>query len=186
MIDLRLLRDDPNAVRDAYEKRGGVEDLERVTALDERHRTLLREVEDLRAEQNRASKAIGMASPEERPAAIAAAKELSDRLKSLEPQLDQVSAALTEAAAYLPNLPHQSVPPGLSEAENVVEREVGEKRKFDFEPLDHVALGENLGVFDSERGVKTSGSRFVYLTGPGVILEFALIRLAMDELQQRG
>lgn len=186
MIDLRLLRDDPAAVRQAYELRGGVEDLERVVELDERHRGLLREVEDLRAEQNRASKAIGQASLDDRPTAIAAAKELSDRLKALEPELDQVATALSEAAAYLPNLPHQSVPQGLSEADNVVEREVGDKRQFDFEPLDHVALGETLGVFDGERGVKTSGSRFVYLTGPGVILELALIRMVMDLLQQRG
>ncbi|MFN2525668.1 MAG: serine--tRNA ligase, partial [Actinomycetota bacterium] len=125
-------------------------------------------------------------APEDRPAAIAAAKELSDRLKELEPRLDQVSASLAESAAYLPNIPHQSVPPGLSEADNVVEREVGERREFDFEPLDHVALGERLGIFDSERGVKTSGSRFVYLTGPGVILELALVRMAMELLQQRG
>jgi seryl-tRNA synthetase len=74
----------------------------------------------------------------------------------------------------------------LSEEHNVVEREVGEKRTFDFQPLDHVALGQRLGIFDAERGAKTSGSRFVYLTGAGAILELALVRFAIDLLGQRG
>ena len=171
-------------MRRAYDRRGGVADLDRVVELDERHRGLLREVEDLRAEQNRASKAIGQASPEERPVAIATAKELSERLKSLEPALDQTGADLHQLLAYLPNLPHESVPSGLSEEENVVEREVGPKRDFDFEPRDHVALGEALGLFDSERGAKTSGSRFVYMTGNAVLLELALVRFALDVLSE--
>ncbi len=93
---------------------------------------------------------------------------------------------LDVAASYLPNLPHESVPYGLSEDDNVVEREVGEKPTFDFEPQDHVALGERLGVFDSDRAARTSGSRFVYLTGAGVILELALVRFAIDFLGGRG
>ena len=186
MIELKLLRDDPDAVRAAYDKRGGVEELDRVIELDARRRALLTDVEALRAEQNKASKAIGQAAPDDRPGAIAAAKELSDRLAALEPELDAATAALEEAASFLPNLPHESVPAGLTEAENVVEREVGEKPAFDFEARDHVELGEMLGVFDSERAAKTSGSRFVYLTGPGVILELALVRFAIDFLVDRG
>ena len=186
MIDLKLLRDDPEAVRSAYSKRGGVDGLDRVVELDTAYRDLLRRVEDLRAEQNRASKAIGQASPDDRPVAIERAKVLSDELKALEPQLDTVTAHLDEAAAYLPNLPHESVPEGLSEDDNVVEREVGEKTAFDFEAKDHVVLGETLGIFDSDRGAKTSGSRFVYLTGAGVILELALVRFAIDFLSARG
>jgi seryl-tRNA synthetase len=186
VIDLRLLREDLDAVEAAYEKRGGVEGLDRVVELDARRRSLLAEVETLRADQNKASKAIGQASPDDRPAAIAAAKELSDRLAALEPQLDAATAALDEAASYLPNLPHDSVPSGLSEGDNVVEREVGEKASFDFEPRDHVELGELLGIFDSERAAKTAGSRFVYLTGAGVILELALVRFAIDFLVDRG
>ena len=186
MIDLKLLRDDPDAVRSAYARRGGVEGLDRVIELDRAHRDLLRRVEDLRAEQNTASKAIGQASPEERPAAIEKAKALSDEIKALEPDLERAHSALEEAAAYLPNLPHESVPEGLTEDDNVVEREVGDRPDFDFEPKDHVELGEALGVFDSDRAVKTSGSRFVYLTGPGVVLELALVRFAVDFLVERG
>jgi seryl-tRNA synthetase len=186
MIDLRLLREEPDVVRTAYARRGEVDGLDHVVELDARRRELLAEVERLRAEQNRASKAIGQASPEERPAAIERAKELSDRIKEIEPELDRLSNRLEEAAAYLPNLPHESVPDGHSEEDNVVEREVGERREFDFEALDHVTLGERLGIFDQPRAAKTSGSRFVYLTGSGVMLELALLRFAMDFVVDRG
>jgi seryl-tRNA synthetase len=185
VIDLRLLRDNPDLVRQAYARRGGVDGLDEVVELDGEYRKRLREVEDLRAEQNRSAKAIGQASPEDRPAAIAQAKELSDRLKELEPDLEKLEADLQRAAAILPNFAHESVPEGLTEDENVVEREVGEKKVFDFEAKEHVALGETLGIFDAERGAKTSGSRFVYLTGNGVILELALVRFAVDFLFER-
>jgi seryl-tRNA synthetase len=186
MIDLRLLREDRDAVRAAYARRGGVEGLDSVIELDARYRRLLGEVESLRAERNHASKAIGQASPEERPAAMERAKALAQRLKNLEPELEATSAELEEAAAYLPNIPHESVPAGLSEDDNVVEREVGDRRDFDFEPQDHVALGERLGIFDSARATKASGSRFVYLTGPGAMFELSLVRLAVDFLLDRG
>jgi seryl-tRNA synthetase len=186
MIDIRLLREDLDGVRAAYGRRGGVEGLEKVIELDTKHRELLAEVERLRAEQNRASRAIGQASAEERPGAIEEARALADRLKGLEPELERVAARLEEALSYLPNIPHRSVPDGLSEEENVVEREVGDRPSWDFEPLDHVALGENLGLFDSARATRTSGSRFVYLTGRGVILELALVRFAVDFLVERG
>ncbi|MGH2757215.1 MAG: serine--tRNA ligase [Actinomycetota bacterium] len=186
MIDLKLLRDDLDAVRTAYDKRGGVQGIDRVVELDALHRELLTEVESLRAEQNRASKEIGKAAPDERQAAIDHARTLADRLKELEPELEEIQAKLEEAASFLPNLPHDSVPPGLSEAENEIEREVGTMPTFDFEPLDHVELGERLGIFDGDRAAKTSGSRFVYLIGAGVILELALVRFAIDHLMEHG
>ncbi|HWC13578.1 MAG TPA: serine--tRNA ligase [Actinomycetota bacterium] len=186
MIDLKLLRDQPHAFSAAYDRRGGVEGVDRVIELDRRYRELLSEIESLRAEQNRASKAIGQAPPEQRQSAIDHARTLADRLKELEPDLQSAFTALDEAAAFLPNLPHETVPAGLSEDDNVVEREVGEKPSFDFEARDHVAVGERLGIFDAERGAKTSGSRFVYLTGKGVFLELALVRFALDHLNHHG
>jgi seryl-tRNA synthetase len=184
MIDLKLLRDNPDAFREGYAKRGGVDGLDEVIELDRTHRELLAEVESLRAEQNRASKAIGQAPPDERQSAIDHAKSLSDRLKDLEPRFEIAAEKLHEAAAFLPNVPHESVPEGTSEEQNVVEREVGDKPTFDFKPREHVELGESLGVFDADRGAKSSGSRFVYLTGPGVILELGLVRFALDHLMQ--
>ena len=186
MIDLRLLREDPEAVRSAYGRRGGVEELDRIIELDRRRLEVLQEVEAVRSEHNKASKAIGRATPEERPAAIATAKELADKVKALEPALEDAEKQLNDLAAYLPNLPHGSVPDGLTEDENVVERMVGDTPDFDFEAKEHVELGESLGIFDSERAVKTSGSRFVYLTGPGVFLELALVRFALNVVGESG
>jgi len=186
MIDLRLLREDPSAVRQAYERRGGVDILDDVIELDRRHRDLLAEVEALRADQNRSSRAIGKASPEDRPAAIERAETIKQTIREREPELASIAEELERLLAQLPNLPHESVPPGRSEDENQVEREVGEQPSFDFEPRDHVALGELLGLFDSERAVRMSGSRFVYLTGAGAILHLALLRFALDFLVERG
>ena len=186
MIDLKLLRDDLDSVRKAYARRGGVPQLDEVVALDQRHRQLLADVERVRAEHNKASRAIASASANTRPAAIAEAKVLADRLKELEPELERAGSELATKAAYLPNLPDDSVPEGLSDQENVVAREVGEKPTFDFPPLDHAGLGRRLGIFDAERGTKVSGSRFVYLTGQGAILELALVRFAVDFLGGRG
>lgn len=186
MIDLRLLRDDPDVIKAAYARRGGVKGLDEVIELNLRYRERLGEVERLRAEQNRASKAIGQAAPEQRPAAIAEAKELSDRLKEWEPELEELQKDLERKASFLPNLPDASVPEGLTEEENVVEREVGDKPSFDFGAKTHVELGEALGIFDGERGAKTSGSRFVYLKGQGAILELALVRFALDRLMAKG
>lgn len=186
MIDLRLLRDNPGAVRAAYERRGGSEQLERVIELDAGHRAIIKEIEAARAEHNRANKAIGKTPPEQRERAISEAKALGERVEVLEPELEAVAQELDAKAAFLPNLPHESVPDGHTEEDNVVEREVGEHPEFDFDPLDHVALGERLGLFDSERGAKTSGSRFVYLIGMGALLELALVRFALDFLNERG
>ena len=186
MIDLKLLREDLGSVRAAYARRGGVDGLDVVVELDEKRRSLLAEVELLRADQNRASKSIGQASPENRPAAIEQASEIAGRLKSLEPQLEAISEELDRAAARLPNFPHESVPEGRTEDDNVVEREVGDRREFDFESQEHNEIGERLGLFDSDRAAKTSGSRFVYLTGKGVLLELALVRFAIDFCLERG
>jgi len=182
MIDLKLLRDNPASVRASYERRGGVDGIDHIIKLDARHRELLGQVELLRAEHNKANKAIGQTPQEERGSAIAKAKAIGEKAEALTPELERVAAELDEAAAHLPNLAHESVPDGLTEKDNVVERTVGEHPEFDFEPKDHVALGESLGIFDSDRAAKTSGSRFVYLTGPGVMLELALVRFALDYL----
>jgi seryl-tRNA synthetase len=186
VIDLRLLRDDPDAVRAAYAKRGGVEGLDETIEADRRHRELLSRVEAARAEHNRANKEIGRAVPEERPAAIERARELAEKVKVLEPELEAARAELEEASARLPNLPHESVPEGRIEEDNVVERDAEELPSFDFEPKDHVELAEALGIVDFERASKTSGSRFAYLTGQGAVLELALVRFAVDFLTERG
>jgi seryl-tRNA synthetase len=186
MLDLRAIREDPERFRAGLARRGAAEHVDEVLRLDEERRSLTARVDVLRAEQNRASKAIGAASPAERPALIEAAKRISTELAQLEPRLDQVSAALEVILADLPNLPDESVPEGLTDDDNVEIKRVGEPPAFDFSARDHVELGELLGVIDLERGVRTSGSRFAYLLGPLVMVQWALVRFALDTLTAKG
>ena len=186
MLDLRAIRENPGAFRAGLARRGVAEDLDRLIALDEDERRLKVQVEELRAEQNRASKEIGLASPEERQRLIDAVKGLSDRLAELEPRLQSVGDDVQALLARLPNLPHESVPDGEGDADNRVEREVGSPPEFGFEARDHVELGELLAAIDIERGARTSGSRFAYLLGPAVWLQWALVRHALDVVTGHG
>src|SRR5437667_9465991 len=119
MLDLRAIREDPDTFRAGLARRGVAERVDEVLRLDEERRKLTTRVEELRAEQNRASKAIGAASAEGRPRLIAEAKKLSDELDELEPRLERISAELEAIMAELPNLPDESVPEGLSDDDNV-------------------------------------------------------------------
>ncbi|HEX6845020.1 MAG TPA: serine--tRNA ligase, partial [Actinomycetota bacterium] len=143
--------------------------------------------EELRAEQNRASKEIGKAQGDEKQALIAQVAAVSGELRELEPRLADADAALTALLAATPNLPHDSAPDGSTEEDAVeIKRNHDAPPVFDFEVRDHVALGELLGVLDVERAVRTSGSRFVYLLGDIVLLQFSLMRNAMDVLIDEG
>jgi len=157
-----------------------------VLALDEEWRRLTVRVEELRAEQNRGSKDIAAADPSARERLIAHLREVSGELKGLEPQLARVEEELGEVAARLPNVPDEGAPDGLSEEDNVEVRRWGDPPAFDFEPRDHLALGEALGLLDAERAAKTSGSRFAYLTGSAVRVQFALIQMGLDFAETRG
>jgi seryl-tRNA synthetase len=188
VLDVRALRDDPEPFRLGLARRDEAlaGDVDRLLELDERRRRLTTEVEELRAEQNRVSKAVGSASGEERDRLIASVREVSDRLRALEPELAGAEDELRALLARIPNVPHESVPVGETDEDNDLLREVGEPRSFDFEPRDHIDLGEGLGLLDLERAAKVSGSRFAYLTGAAVLLEFALVRLCLDRLMPKG
>jgi len=188
VLDLKALRDDPEPFRLGLARRDEAlaEDVDHLLELDERRRRLTTEVEDLRAEQNRVSKIVGTASGEERDRLIASVREVADRLKALEPELAGAEEELRALLARIPNVPHESVPVGATDEDNDLVREVGEPRSFGFQPRDHVDLGEALGLLDLERAARVSGSRFVYLTGAAVLLEFALVRLCLDRLMAKG
>jgi len=186
MLDLKAMREDPERFRAALARRGAAEDVDRVLALDDELRRLQFGVEELRAEQNRASKEIGAASPDDRPALIEELRGVSDELKKLEPRLQSGSDELQALLLRLPNLPHESVPDGETDEDNVELKRVGEPRAFDFQPRDHLDLGEALGVIDVERAARTSGSRFAYLLGGAVWLQFAVVRYALDLVTARG
>jgi seryl-tRNA synthetase len=186
LIDLKLLRSEPDRIRDSLEKRGVDLDLDKIIRLDEEHRRLLGEVEKLRAEQNQASRAIAKAEGADRETAIASSKQLAERLKSGEAELDRIKSELDALLLEVPNLVHPSVPPGVGDENNVVLKEVGERLEFDFEAKDHLDLGEALGIIDIPRAAKISGTRFGILKGQGAVLELALMRYAMDFVTARG
>jgi seryl-tRNA synthetase len=186
MLDIKLIREDPESFRQALARRGLAERVDELLAADERRRGLTQRVELLRAEQNRASKAIGRASGDEKQALIAEVAKVSAELKELEPELAEAETALTLLLASTPNLPHPSAPDGFTDEDAVEVRRLGDPPRFDFEPKDHAELGAALGVLDVERGARTSGSRFVYLLGDLVFVQFALMRNAMDVLVEKG
>jgi seryl-tRNA synthetase len=186
VLDVRAIREDPDRFRKGLARRNLADAVDLILALDERRRQLTVRVEELRAEQNRSSKAIGRAEGEDKQRLIGEVARVSAEVKELEPQLEQVEADLSDLLARTPNVPHESAPDGYTDEDAVEVRRHGEPPTFEFEPRDHVALGEALGVLDVERGVRTSGSRFVYLLGDIVQVQFALVRHALDILTVRG
>lgn len=183
MIDLRRLREDPGHRAGIERKRVREGLIDEVLALDAQRRDRLAEVEALRARQNAASKEIGRAAPEERPARIAAATALKEELAALEPVLGALDARLRELALQVPNPADPSVPEGGEDDFEVV-REVGDPGPAP--ALDHAAFGERMGWVDSERAATASGARFAYLQREAVLLELALVRWVTDRLVEEG
>jgi seryl-tRNA synthetase len=181
VIDIRLLREKADEVRQAYQRLGTAVDLAGVTAADSRVRDLKNESQTLQAEQNRFSKEIGRAAPgPARQEALAQSTALKERIEKLAAELTFAEAKLDELLLELPNLPHPSVPTGKDESENKIVREEGTRRRYDFVPRPHWDLGTALGIIDFERGVKISGSRFYVLKSWGARLQRALITFMLD------
>jgi seryl-tRNA synthetase len=181
VIDIRLLRENPDEVRAGYARLGGDIDLGPVILQDSLLRDLKNESQTMQAEQNRLSKEIGRAAPgEAREQAKAASTALKEKIEKLAGELAAAESKLDELLLDLPNLPHPSVPVGKDDSENKVVREEGQKRTFDFQPQAHWDLGTKLGIIDFERGVKISGSRFYLLKSWGARLQRALITYMLD------
>ncbi|MDT5191380.1 MAG: seryl-tRNA synthetase [Mycobacterium sp.] len=185
MIDLKLLRDDPDRVRASQRARG--EDPALVDALldaDAKRRAVISAADNLRAEQKVASKRVGAASAEERPALLARAKELAEQVKATEAEQAAAEAAFTAAHMALSNVILDGVPAG-GEDDFVVIDTVGEPPALE-NPRDHLELGESLGLIDMERGAKVSGSRFYFLTGFGALLQLGVMQLAVRLATENG
>ena len=184
MLDINVIRNDPEAVKAAMDDLNAADAkprIEAVVELDARRRALLTEVEALKAERNRVSKQIGRTKDAaKREAKIAEMKTVGDQIDALDAQVRQVEAELDEHLAWIPNLPAPGVPVGPDESANVVVRTEGELSEFDFEPLPHWDLGPMLDILDFERGVKVSGRRFYVMKGLGARLQRALITWMLD------
>ncbi|MFQ5942246.1 MAG: serine--tRNA ligase [Anaerolineales bacterium] len=181
MIDIQLIRSDPDAVKESITSLGAEAPIDEIAGLDLQRREILQELEGLRQERNQTSERIGrMEAGEERQALIDSMGGVNDRIKELEADLRAVEGTLERAMYEVPNLPDESVPIGADESENAVLREEIKPRKFDFGPLPHWDLGPQLGILDFERGVKISGSRFYVLKGAGARLQRALIQWMLE------
>jgi seryl-tRNA synthetase len=182
MLDINLIREDPQRVRLALHKRQmDPAPVDLVLALDARRRELILQAETLKAERNQVSKEIGkMKDPAERQARIDAMRQVGDRIAALDEGLRGVENELEQVLYTIPNLPDERVPLGADEHANVVLRTVGEPRSFGFEPRPHWDLGPALGILDFEQGVKITGSRFYVLSGAGARLQRALIAWMLD------
>ena len=186
MIDLRALRDDPEAFRRSQQARGDdASVVDAVLAADERRRAAVTRADKLRAESNTASRAIQSASADERAAMIERARELKEQVKAAEAEQTEAEAELRAAAYRVNNLVDPDAPVG-GEDDAVVLETVGDVPAYDFEVADHVEIGGRLGALDIERGAKVSGARFYFLTGVGALLELALVNLAMSQATQAG
>lgn len=182
MLPISFFRDNPDLVRTGLAAKGEVADIDHIIDQDNRYRNTLTELNGLRAERNSASENIAKAkrSGEDAGPAIAAMRKLGETIKALEAESNGLLESITRALEYFPNLPHTSVPAGKSEEDNVIIRHWGTPREFDFKPVDHLAIGDNLKLFDFNRGSKISGSGFPLYTGIGAKLERALINFMLD------
>ncbi|MFF0909449.1 serine--tRNA ligase [Microbacterium enclense] len=186
MIDLTLLREDPELVKRSQIARGeSSESVDAALVADRDRRAAITAFEELRAAQNAHGKRVAQAPKDEKAALVAEAKQLSEQVKNAQHAVAEAEAAADAALAKIENIVLEGVPAGGEEA-FITLRTHGEIPAFDFEPLDHLALGEKLGAIDMERGTKVSGSRFYFLTGIGARLELALMTLALDRALQAG
>ncbi len=183
MIDPRLLRDDPDVIRESLRRRGYTLDLDALVALDQTVRTRRQEAEALRATQREAGKEIAGLTGDDKQRAIDGVADLAERVKRASAEVDELAAELERNLLDVPNLVAVDAADGYTDADNLELKRVGDAAT---EGADHAHLGESLGIIDTERGAKVSGSRFGYLKGKGALLEFSLVRWAMDNLVEAG
>ena len=186
MIDIKLIRENPELVKSSQRCRGDDESIvDRLLEIDTKRREAISAFETVRAEQNLLSKSVGAAKGDEKAALLEKAKTLAAQVKEADAKRADLEAQTNDIAKLLSNVLDPEAPIG-GEADFKVIEHVGEPRKFDFEPKDHVELGKLLGAIDTERGAKVAGARSYYLTGPGALLELALVNYAIKQATKAG
>jgi len=189
MLDIKLIRTEPDIVKSALAKRGeNPESVDKIIALDNKRREVLYEAEQMKARQNAASKEIPKLKQagEDTTSIFAEMKELSDKVKQFDDKLREVDSEIDSILLQLPNLPHESVPNGSSDEDNIEIRKNGKIPTFDFEPKAHWDVGESLGILDFACGAKVTGARFTIYRGFGARLERALINFFLDTHTENG
>ncbi len=187
MLDIKLIREKPEWVKERMRvKHVDPNVIDQLHALDKEKRNLQQAVEELRSRQNKASKEIPTLSEDAKKKLFGELQFIKEELANLSGKLEKLTHEFITLLLTLPNLPGADVPEGKDESENVVIRTVGEKPEFNFEPLDHVALGEKLDLFDTAHAAKGSGSRFYYLKNDLALLEFALTNFVIQKATAKG
>jgi seryl-tRNA synthetase len=188
MLDLKRIRTETDRVREAIAFKKTQADLDRYLILDEERRELLVEAERLKHDRNAVSEEIGRLKKAGQDAAdkVQAMKRVGERIKELDARIADLESDLQKIAEWIPNLPHPSVPRAEDASGNVIVREAGAIRKFDFKPKTHWELAESLGLLDFERAGKIAGAGFLLFTGRGARLERALIQFMIDLAVRRG
>ncbi len=187
MLDLKFIRDNIDAVRANIADRYMDADADAVVRLADERAAAIQALEDKRRRRNEVAAAMkGKLADAERQALIDEGKALKESIAGLEERLAAVEAELKEAHAKIPNMAHPEAPRGKEDKDNLEVKRVGEPTRFDFEPKDHVALGQALDILDFDTATKVTGTKFYYLKNEGVLLEMALTRYAVDKLMARG
>ena len=187
MLDIKFIRQNPDKVKQGCEKKQLILDIDKLLMLDEQRRKYLKDVEFLKSEQNKFSDLISKETNSyKREELISKAQEIRDEIKKDEKILRGLTQEFKRLMLQIPNLPQDDVPVGKDESDNVVLKEVGKKLEFDFKPKDYSEIAENLDLIDVKRAAKVSGARFGYLKNEAVLLEFALLGLALSTLTKRG
>jgi seryl-tRNA synthetase len=187
MLDLRYVRENPEAVAENCRNRGVEADVDLVVGLADRRSELIQELNEFKQQQNQLAKSVGGERDlERRQNLIAESRRIKEVIPEREAELQAVEGRLREEMLKIPNMTHPDSPIGKDDTENVELRRVGESPTFDFELKDHVELGEALDIIDFEAGTKVAGSKFYFLRGDAVLLELGLVRYALDMLIERG
>lgn len=176
MLDIKFIRENAEKVKKNYENRNVKCDIDRLLILDEKRLEALQNVEELNAEKNKINEAIQKADAKEKAKLIEQGKAIKEKLEKFEPELKKINEEYKMLLLQVPNIYSKDTPLGPDESGNKILKKVGEIPKFDFQPKDHIQIGEALGIIDTDRAAKVSGSRFNYLKGDLAILEFALIQ----------
>jgi len=187
MLDYQFIKDNLEKVEENIRHRFMKADAHLVVRLIERRSQLIQELEHNRAARNQnAQNMKGKLQPEERQILIEEGKQLKEKIAELEAELETCEKDLRTEALKIPNMAHPAAPVGKEEKDNLEIARYGEPTRFDFQPLDHVELGQNLDILDFEAGTKVTGTKFYFLKNEGVLLEWALVRYALDKLMQEG
>ncbi|MCK5113797.1 MAG: serine--tRNA ligase [Phycisphaerae bacterium] len=186
MIDIKLIRENPDSYKHAAKVKGYSIDIDELLSVDEQLRDAKRELQDAKTAQNNAGKEIAKLPPEEKKSAAAKMGQLKQQVKDLTAAIEQHEAKFNELMLLVPQIPAAEVPIGKDDSENVEVNRVGDIPTFDFELKDHMELGESLGIIDVPRGVKLAGSRNFILKGAGALLHQAVLRLAVDQMVANG